>query len=123
MNMSRTNVRFKVTAPAVVVLAAVVNAAAGSAVLAEARVAPSPLPEGADLSWAVRGGATHSVKTTREFLAKKAAKNIDSLDQLSGAPVAVVLHATPTAVVLDRNIERAPLAFTHVRSSHQHSAP
>jgi hypothetical protein len=121
MNMSR-NVRFKVTAPAVVVLAAVVNAAAGSAVLAEARVAPGPLPHGADLSWAVRGGATHSVKTTREFLAKKAAKNIHSLDQISGATSLVVLHAAPAAVVPD-SVERVPLAFTHVRSSHQHSAP
>jgi hypothetical protein len=106
----------KMAGSAVVVLATVVNAAA---------VEPASLPEKGlpDLSWAVRGGGTHSVKSTKAYFAKKAVTAIDSADQLSSAPLSTV----ETPCVADLTPAREPSLVRDwqcpARSSHQHSAP
>ncbi len=111
----------KVTAPAVVVLATVVNAAAanGNCIPAQA--------SGPDLSWAVRGDATHSVKTARAYFAEKAATAIHSLDRLSGASLPQTVQCQIPCDPADSaapNRGDAPSAGPQsVRSTHQHSAP
>ncbi|HYF50438.1 MAG TPA: hypothetical protein VEJ63_13595 [Planctomycetota bacterium] len=104
--------RIKVTAPVVVVLATVVNAAAPCA------YATSEAPAAPDLSWAVRG--THQARTTRVLLARKAASDIRSADRInvlsSSKPEAPAFGAVP-------EFESVVPAYQHVRSSHQHSAP
>jgi hypothetical protein len=110
--------KIRAYAPAVVVLATVVNAAASEHVFA------SPQSSTPDLSWVVNGGATHS-KATRISLAKKAATQIHSLDRISGAQPS----DSDLALVELPAITRAPLVATnetpqdHTQSSHQHSAP
>ena len=117
MNMSRL-LHIRVSAPAVVVLATVVNAAAaGDQAFG---LAQNPAH---DLSWVVRGGVSQSAQITRSLLAKKAVKTIHSLDQISGAQT-----ATPSG---DFNSAAAPVSpFIFIQpdrqpacSSHQHSAP
>ncbi len=119
MKMSRAYM--KVTAPAVVVLATVVNAAAGQPAMAQ------PQQSTPDLAWAVKGGATHSARNARVFFAEKAATAIHSLDRLSGVPAAQpALEIQPFAPYAGS----APLhgyAYSPVlqpaHSTHQHSAP
>jgi len=118
MRMSRLGIR--VGAPAVVVLATVVNAAvAGDQLLAAAE---SQAP---DLSWALKGGATPCVRGARAYLAQKAATTIHSLDWLSGA-----LPASSSVCALLPAVPRpapAPVALSRLEqpahSTHQHSAP
>src|SRR4051812_39946388 len=79
MNVLR-RAHMKVGAPAVVVLAAtLVNAAVAGTPESYREHAP------ADLSWALKGGATHAARSTRIAMARNAATSIDSLDRLSGA--------------------------------------
>lgn len=119
MEMFRST-RFKIGAPAVVVLATVVNAAAGcdrTEALAQHSVA--------DLSWAVNGGATQ-VGSTRTILAQRAVKTIRTLDRFFGAqPALSCVHRSPrfasNAVQLYGPI--LPLSILQAESSHQHSAP
>lgn len=117
MNMPRL-LHIRVSAPAVVVLATVVNAAAaGDQALGWAQ---NPAHE---LAWVVRGGVSQAAQSTRSFLAKKAVKTIHSLDQISGAQT-----ATPSD---DFNLAAAPVsspAFIRTAqqpacSSQQNSAP
>jgi hypothetical protein len=117
MKLSRLK-RINVYAPAVVVLATVVNAAAASdCVLA------APAPTSHDLTCVI-GGGTHSVKTARTSIAKNAARTIDSLDKLNAAAVsprstdllgALAVSVTPAA-------QFSP-ALNPSHSTHQHSAP
>lgn len=108
-----------VGAPAVVMLATVVNAAAAS----DQALATAPAQ---DLSWVLKGGATPAGRGTRAFLAHKAATTIHSLDRLSGAACApfCTVAAAPLEVY-----EWSPAPFVlapalrPAHSSHQHSAP
>jgi hypothetical protein len=117
--MSFARVRVFVGAPAVVVLATVVNAAAASdRVFAPADTATP------DLSWALKGGS-HAARNTRVYLAKHAANTIHSLDRLAAAApyVAVVaLAAAPSFEPRSVPPFQAP-AQQPARSTHQHSAP
>lgn len=103
-------------APAVVMLATVVNAAAAEPIAQAQAVTP-------DLSWVVRGGAAHSAQSTRVLLAKKAVKAIHSLDRQCSA----------RAEFASQDVPRFP-AWAPARAcecpaqqpacgSHQHSAP
>jgi len=110
-------VHIKVGASAAVVLATMVNAAA-----AGDQLQPPPTTT-SDLSWAVRGDASHSVKTARVYFAKKAVKAIHSQDQLSGAqaaPYVVVCSAEFVPVEAPALIRPAQQPAC---SSHQPSAP
>ena len=115
----------KVGAPAVVVLATIVNVAtAGNIACAQELSSPQTLT--ADLSWALKGGATHDAKSTRVYIARKAATSIHSLDRLSGAQanltcsVAADVPVDPCACLRVGSIHPSQ---DHIASSHQHSAP
>ena len=121
MKISRL-ANIKISAPAVVMLAAAVNTAlAGECAL--------ELPETSvpDLSWAVRGGATHSVHSARVYLAHKATTAIYSIDRLCGACAEYVFisasgHAVPSGPAwTSLRQDSSPFSFMH--STHQHSAP
>lgn len=110
--------RFKIGAPAVVVLATVVNAAAcDQSMLASQNSAP-------DLSWAINGGATH-VSNTRTILAQRAVKTICSIDRYFGARPA--MNLSEPVIVLDACESSVdvllPLSTLQAQSTHQHSAP
>ncbi|MGD0089918.1 MAG: hypothetical protein ABSE73_08365 [Planctomycetota bacterium] len=111
---------FRVGAPVAVMLATVVHTAAASE---RAFAAESPAP---DLSWALKGGATHSARGARAYLAQQAATAIHSLDWQSGA----VPAAPHEALVCPAGVRREPAgpfclspAQQPARSTHQHSAP
>jgi len=106
-------------APAVMVLATIVNAAADDQMFAASRTAP-------DLSWAVSGGATHSAQSARVFIARQAATTIHSMDRFAGAVAVVPLTErgeTPTYFQsTPANLFITP-ACQPAHSTHQHSAP
>lgn len=106
----------RVSAPAVVMLATVVNVAAAEPAR-EAQFAATP-----ELSWVVRGGVTHSAQSTRVLLAKKAVKAIHSADRLSGARNTAPAP-TPGAVVLPDAPALVCASLQPARGSQQHSAP
>jgi hypothetical protein len=115
----------KVGAPAVVMLATIVNVAAAAPALAHDMSGSQNLP--ADLSWALKGGATHAAQSTRAYIARKAATSIHSLDRLSGAQAhvarcaAVDVPLDPCACLrVDPSRDNAQF---HTLSSFQHSAP
>ena len=117
--------QMKMGAPAVVMLATIVNVATGASVSAHEFAGPQNLP--ADLSWALKGGATHAAQSTRVYIARKAATSIHSLDRLSGAQAAQVCSA-PVDVPVDpcaclRDEPSRDSAQFHALSSFQHSAP
>ncbi|MCY3018355.1 MAG: hypothetical protein NTW87_04895 [Planctomycetota bacterium] len=116
--MSMLRFSLKVGAPAVVVLATVVNAAAASDhVLASAQTP--------DLSWALQGGATHGGRMTRAYLARRAATAIRTLDQISSAaktPCDALGVAQPAAMAGPGTTIVSP-AQQPAHSTHQHSAP
>jgi hypothetical protein len=107
---------------AAVVLAAVVNAAVASPVSAAPALDVPRLSSAGDLSWAVRCGAA-TANSARALLAVKAAKTIQSLDRLAGAPLQPVESVTflePAATQYARIQAQAEL---HACSTHQNSAP
>jgi hypothetical protein len=108
--------RFKIGAPAVVVLATVVNAAACDQKVDFVRqTAP-------DLSWAVTGGAQGS--NTRTIIAQRAAKNIRTLDRVFGAPALNFAAApVPTDIAPASHGLFLALSTLQADSTHQHSAP
>jgi hypothetical protein len=111
--------RFRIGAPAVVVLATVVNAAAAcdqSALL--------PQHSAPDLAWAVNGGATQ-VSNTRTILAQRAVKTIRTLDRYFGAQPAmnVAEQTVVLASVPQSHEDVLPLCTLQSESTHQHSAP
>jgi len=112
--------RINVTAPVVVFLAAVVNAAAASTHGAMPEHF-AHTPSTADLAWAVRGGATHAAQTTRVLLARKAASDIRSLDRVDA--VCAPLAAVAFVAIAAEGSERTAAAIQHTDSTHQHSAP
>jgi hypothetical protein len=118
--MSRLSMR--VSAPAVVVLATVVNAAAAM----EAPLA-SAAPPAPDLSWALKGGVTEASRGTRAYLAQKAATRIHSLDWLAGAtcePFGWRADVLPACGLEACAAElHQPFAEQSTHSTHQHSAP
>ena len=121
LNVSRASC-FKISAPAVVVLAAAVSTAVANETLPTRPDAIAP-----DLSWAVLGGATHSVRGTRAYIARTAATAINSLDRLCGAKSEIHNKAfnhisySSCQVVVTRTINSVFNCIIH--SSHQHSAP
>lgn len=111
--------RFRFGAPAVVVLATVVNAAACDQ---GALIAQHSAP---DLSWVVNGGATQ-VGNTRTILAQRAVKTIRTLDRYFGAQPALNVAAQP--FVLEYAVPQSyedilSLSTLQAESTHQHSAP
>ena len=108
--------RFKIGAPAVVVLATVVNAAACDQNVDFARQSAT------DLSWAVTGGAQGS--DTRTIIAQRAAKDIRTLDRVVGAP-ALNFSASPVPadIAPASHDQFLPLSTLQAESTHQHSAP
>jgi hypothetical protein len=123
MSLSRVS-RFKAfsCAPAVMVLATVVNAAASERLLPERFE-----PHAADLSWAMDGGATHSVQIARVKIARQAATTIHSMDRLCGAQHVHASQIVPdTAAIFSRSASsftHNELSQDHAASTHQHSAP
>jgi hypothetical protein len=108
--------RFKIGAPAVVVLATVVNAAACDQNVDLVRQSAP------DLSWAVTGGAQGS--DTRTIIAQRAAKDIRTLDRVSGAPALnFTVAPVPTDVAPNSHNLFLPLSTLQAESTHQHSAP
>jgi hypothetical protein len=128
--------RFKMTAPAVVMLATVVNAASMAGCVLSSNATPesagmserlnSGLCARADLSWAVRGGATHGAQTTRVLLARKAISDIHA-DLRSQARVAVhqTEHVAIPSNAFLQSREQGTLFSEqrHSHSNHQYSAP
>ena len=106
-------------APAVVVLATVVNAAASQPQIL------APQSSAADLTWVVKGGAACS--TARAYFAQKAATTIHSLDRLCGAQTASASQFKPllplAAEIAVLNDEPRGIAQRHSNSTQQHSAP
>lgn len=123
MGLLRFN-RIKMTAPAVVVLATVVNAAIpGAHAFNVTEFAGSAQRTcSTDLGWAVQGGATHSGQATRAALARKAASDIRSMELVStqAFPLLHLIQEAPLPVAV---IEHTPLAQSPKETSHQHSAP
>ena len=122
MKFARLN-RINVTAPALVVLATVVNAVNAASPSAY-DVSPENFAQPAataDLSWAVRGGATQEAQTTRVLLARKAASDIRSLDGIGAASMAVDIEPAVPLVVIAVSRVQVP-ALRHTSSTHQHSA-
>jgi hypothetical protein len=122
MRWPRLN-RIRMTAPAVVVLATVVNAAApGAHVLPMAEFASAPQPACAtDLGWAVQGGATHA-RQTRVAIARKAASDIRSMDLSSALTFPVPQQVQPQTLQV-ASADWTPLSILTNESTHQHSAP
>lgn len=115
----RSRMKGLACAPAVVVLATIVNAAAHDQMM----MGPPAPP---DLSWAVKGGATHSAQSARVFIARQAATTIHSMDRFAGAvPVITSLAQQGDSVPT----QPAPATHSYnpalqpARSTHQHSAP
>lgn len=115
----------KMGAPAVVMLATIVNVAAGASVSAHELAGPQTLP--ADLSWALKGGATHAAQCTRVYIARKAATSIHAQDRLNGAQAAQACSAAVEVPLgpcaCSRDAASRDSAQSHSRSSFQHSAP
>jgi hypothetical protein len=109
--------RINVCAPAVVVLATVVNAAAASDC-----VFAAPTTASHDLSCVI-GSGSHSVQSARTHIAKKAARTIDSLDKLSGADAAPRLTEILQAPAFSNCVVVVSTTLDPASSSHQYSAP
>ncbi|HEY3322129.1 MAG TPA: hypothetical protein VGP72_16810 [Planctomycetota bacterium] len=119
MSIARST-HLKVGAPAVVMLATIVNVAVGDTACAAALSAQPCRP---DLSWALKGGATHAAQSTRVLMARKAATQIRSLDAdavpaAACSPQIAILPEVPSAA----SAQLAPAA-DHRTSTYQHSAP
>ena len=110
----------KVGAPAVVVLAATLMNAAAAAPQATLHDSTP-----ADLSWALKGGATHAARSTRILIAQKAVTSIDSLDRIGGAQTVHpgLLTLQPDCAVRSTSADSTSGGSDHTDSSHQHSAP
>jgi hypothetical protein len=111
--------RFNVCAPAVVVLATVVNAAAASDC-----VFGAPRPAGFDTPCA--SGGSQSVRHVRTRIAKHAARAIDSVDKLSAVPLAplwVEASSAQPLLLLAATPCRLPPHLDPASSTHQRAAP
>src|SRR5438067_498181 len=111
--------QMKVGAPAVVVLATMVNvAAAGNPGYAQEFAGAQTPP--VDLSWALKSGATHAAQSTRIYIARKAATSIHSLDRLNGAQANLACAAiadVPVDPCACLRVEAITLAATNHASS------
>lgn len=121
MSMSRLAC-IKISVPAVVVFAAAVGTA-----MADESSLSRPHAVAPDLSWAVHGGATHSVRGTRVYLARTATTAINSWDRLCGAQSEVSFISLcdftcfSCQIVVSSTVNAT--YYLVVCSSHQCSAP
>ena len=110
--------KFKVGAPAAMILAAAVTTAVSS----ETVITPAQ----PGFSWAVPAGAPLTAKNARAFLAREAANQIRDLDRLSGAAPARMAALEPRAAVVSAEIAGLASAaphLNHTASTYQHAAP
>jgi len=108
--------KFKVGAPAAMILAAAVTTAVSS----DTVIAPAQ----ANLPWAVEAGTPITARSARAFIARQAANKIRDLDRLSGAaPVKLAaLDLAPQST--ESTVEVVQFAcIDQSAGTHQHAAP